>query len=213
MPCGISLSPGWPFSPDPVSAGEILPLDLGGGLVLTASTESEAAEAFRVVDAERARLREWLPWVEATTQEATEEFLRGLEAVNQAGSGLHATIRQDGEFCGFVGLRIDLLHRSAEVGYWLAGHALGRGIMIRSVAAVFDAGFNQLGLHRLELLAATGNLRSRAIAERLGMVFEGVRREAEELPSGFVDLAMYAVLAHDWPGSTAALERARQRGV
>ena len=64
---------------------------------------------------------------------------------------------------------------------------------------MFDVAFAELGMHRVELLAATDNERSRAIAERLGMTFEGVRREAEELARGFVDLAMYSMLAQDWP--------------
>jgi ribosomal-protein-serine acetyltransferase len=212
MRSGISLSNDWPLSRDPVDAADILPIDLGDGLVLDLTTVADAAPAYDVVVAERGRLREWLPWVDATTDLAIEqEFLRGIERVNALGAGLNATIREHGEFCGFVGLRVDLTHRSAEIGYWLAERCTGRGVMIRCVAAMFDAGFTRLGLHRLELLAATGNTRSRAIAERLGMRFEGIRREAEELPIGFVDLAMYALLVQDWPGADAALERARTR--
>jgi ribosomal-protein-serine acetyltransferase len=204
------LSPGWLFSADPVVAADVLPLDLGGGLALLATTAADADEAFAVIDAERDRLRDWLPWVDGTVDVSVErEFLRGIEAVNAVGGGLHATLRFDGTLCGFVGLRPDLLHRSAEIGYWLSQRYVGRGLMTRSVAAMFDAGIGPLGMHRLELLAATGNRSSRRIAERLGMSFEGVRREAEELASGFVDLAMYAVLAQDWPGAAAALSRTR----
>jgi RimJ/RimL family protein N-acetyltransferase len=199
---------------EPIDARRVLPLDLGEGLVLSATTERDAPDAYAVVDAERDRLREWLPWVDATTSLAVErDFLIGIEQANAAGMGLHATIRQDGEFCGFVGLRIDHMHRSAEVGYWLSGRYVGRGVMLRAVAAVFDAGFTTLGLHRMELLAAVGNARSRAIAERLGMTLEGVRREAEELATGFVDLAMYAVLVQDWPGRAAVVTRSEQTGL
>lgn len=206
MPSGTSSLPAWPLTPDPVAAGTVLPLDLGAGLVLAESVVADAEEAYSVVVRERERLREWLPWVDGTTSvEVEREFLRGVEEVNRAGVGLHATIRQDGRFVGFAGLRIDLLRRSAEIGYWLAEEFEGRRIMARTVGALVDAAVGPLGLHRVELLAATGNLRSRAIAERLGMAFEGVRREAEELATGFVDLAMYAVLAPDWPGSAVAL--------
>lgn len=179
----------------------LLPLDLGAGLSLHATTAADAPEAFAIVDAERARLREWLPWIDDTVDvEGERRYLSGIEVANAAGEGLHATIRRAGELDGLVGLRIDALHRSAEVGYWLSERSVGRGVMTRAVAAMFGLAFGALGLHRVELLAATENARSRAVAERLGMSFEGIRREAEELPRGFVDLAMYACLAQDWHG-------------
>jgi ribosomal-protein-serine acetyltransferase len=186
----------------------MLPLDLGVGLVLHATTEADADEAFAVVDAERGRLREWLPWVDSTATVAIErDYLRSIEQANDIGAGLHATIRVDGGFGGFIGLRLNPMHRSAEVGYWLSEQRVGGGVMTRAVAAMCDLAFGPLQMHRFELLAATGNARSRAIAERLGMSLEGIRREAEELPTGLVDLAMYAVLAQDWPGAPAALAR------
>jgi ribosomal-protein-serine acetyltransferase len=189
-----------------VSDVAVLPLDLGQGLVLTPTIEADAPDAYAVIVAERARLREWLPWVDGTVDVSIEaEYLRTVELANTTGTGLHATIRLDGTFAGFVGLRLDALHQRAEIGYWLASQAAGRGVMTRAVSAMFELAFADLGMHRVELLAATGNQRSRAIAERLGMTFEGIRREAEELPSGWADLAMYALLAQDWPGDDAAI--------
>jgi ribosomal-protein-serine acetyltransferase len=197
-------------SDSPISTEAVFPLQLGDGLELHGTTEADAEEAFAVVDAERDRLREWLPWVDATTDLVIEsEYLRGIEHSNAVGTGLHATVRVDGRFCGFVGFRISDTRCTAEIGYWLAAGCAGRGVMTRAVAAMFDLGFRHLGMHRLELLAATGNTRSRAIAERLGMAFEGVRREAEEIATGFVDLAMYALLVQDWPGAASAQERGR----
>jgi ribosomal-protein-serine acetyltransferase len=197
-----------PANAEPAVAASVLPLDLGGGLVLSATTTGDADEAYAVIEAERERLREWLPWVDDTVGvEIERDFLRTIEVSNDTGSGLHATIRCEGEFCGFIGLRLDPLHRSAEVGYWLSERCVGAGRMTRSVAALVEVAFGELQMHRVELLAATDNQRSRAIADRLGMTFEGIRREAEELPRGFVDLAMYSVLAQDWAGAAAATSR------
>jgi len=186
----------------------LFPLDLGDGVTLTLTVAAEAEEVFAVVDRERERLREWLPWVDATTDiDIERRFLETVEVSNADNSGLHTTIRDDSGVLGMIALRINPLHQSAEVGYWLSEAAVGRGVMTRAVAALVDLSFGVLGLHRFELLAATGNLRSRAVAERLGMTQEGIRREAEELASGFVDLAAYAVLASEWPGSLAVLEK------
>lgn len=192
-----------------------LPRDLGGGLLLQPASVADAEDSFAVVDAERDRLREWLPWVDGTTSaDVTRAFFeRVMHAAAETGE-LHATIRLDGGFVGHADLLVNPLQRSGEVGYWLSASAVGRGVMTRVVAELFDIGFGDLDLHRIQLQAATGNVRSRAVAERLGMHYEGIRREAEELPQGFVDLAVYSTLVHEWPGAAVALDHPHaQRGA
>jgi ribosomal-protein-serine acetyltransferase len=176
-----------------------LPHDLGAGLALHATTVADAVEAYAAVDADRDRLRQWLPWIDATDSLAVErEFLLAIEAANASGAGLHLTIRQDTAFAGLLGLRINSPNGSAEVGYWLATDYVGRGIATRAVGLAIDYSFGPLGLHRLQLLAATGNHRSRAVAERLGLRHEGTLRGAELLARGHVDLEVYSALSTEW---------------
>jgi ribosomal-protein-serine acetyltransferase len=173
------------------------------------ATAADAAESFAIVEAQRERLREWLPWVDHTfAAEDTRRYLEAVERQDAAGEGLHCVIELDGKFEGLADLRIIPIQRSGEVGYWLAAAAVGRGVITRVVAELFDLGFGAFGLHRIQLQAASENVRSRAVAERLGMQYEGIRREAEELPRGFVDLAVYSMLVQEWPGAAAALARA-----
>jgi ribosomal-protein-serine acetyltransferase len=187
-----------------VSATDRFPVALGDEVVLDLTTSADAADAFALVDSERDRLREWLPWIDATVDLAAErEFLETVELANRNGAGLHATIRVAGEFAGLVGLRLDATDDSAEVGYWLGQHWVGRGVMTRSVAAMIDLAFEEFEVARVRLLAATGNLRSRAVAERLAMTLDGVRPDGEELARGFVDLAAYSISESDWPGAAS----------
>ena len=58
--------------------------------------------------------------------------------------------------------------------------------------------FDDLGLHRFVLEAATGNFRSRAIAENLGMRLEGITKDREWLYDHYVDAALYAMTAPEW---------------
>ncbi|HVY09428.1 MAG TPA: GNAT family protein [Mycobacteriales bacterium] len=186
------------------------PKPLGDGVTLELTTAAVAAEAFALVEAERERLREWLPWVDQTTDVAVQRaYLEGVERANREETGAHVTIRMGTTLAGFAELRVAPLLRSGEVGYWLSERAVGCGVMTRAVAALIDLGFGLFDLHRVQLQAATGNTRSRAVAERLGMVFEGIRREAEELPKGFVDLAVYSTLVQEWPGADRAIAQAR----
>jgi ribosomal-protein-serine acetyltransferase len=181
---------------------DLLPLDVGDGLVLHASTADDAEEIYVAIDSDRDRLREWLPWVDATNSIAVQrEFLASIESANAAGSGVHVTVRQDGAFAGVMGLRINGMHGSADIGYWASAAYAGRGLVTRSVAALVDLAFGPLGLHRVELRAATRNARSRAVAERLGLVHEGTLRDAELLASGHVDLEIYSVLSTEWPSA------------
>ena len=90
------------------------------------------------------------------------------------------------------------MNRRTAIGYWLAAGTQGRGVMSRAVRALTAHGFVALGLHRLEIRAATDNRRSRAVAERSGYHFEGICRGAEWLHERFVDHAVYGALATDW---------------
>ena len=63
-------------------------------------------------------------------------------------------------------------------------------------------GFTEIGLHRLEIKAATTNLRSQAIPEKLSFKKEGVLREAELVNDKFLDLYLYSLLSHEWTKQT-----------
>ncbi|PJJ74378.1 RimJ/RimL family protein N-acetyltransferase [Sediminihabitans luteus] len=82
---------------------------------------------------------------------------------------------------GMVGLHVDPATPaapSAEIGYWLAPEARGRGLMSASVALVLDWGFDPegLGLHRALWHAYVGNWASRRVAWRVGFRVEGTVR-------------------------------------
>ena len=168
--------------------------------------EADADELFAAVDANRAHLRQWLPWLD---QVKTVEDERAFIAANRQRfareNGFNAGIWHDGRLVGGVGLHyVDRLNRKTEIGYWLAASAQGKGIMTRAVRAVLRKMFDVQKLNRVVLYAATENRRSRAVAERVGFTLEGVAREAEWLYDRFVDLAIYSMLASEWG------ERSRQ---
>ena len=79
-----------------------------------------------------------------------------------------------GEVLGMVGLRLDP-PGSAEIGYWLAPHARGRGLMTRAVRLALDVGLSPEGfdLSRITWSAFVGNWASWAVAWRCGFRLEG----------------------------------------
>jgi len=81
------------------------------------------------------------------------------------------------QFLGEIGLRdVDRSAAMAEVGYWLAPAARGRGAARRALQLLVAWSFDDLGIERLDWAAMADNWASRAVAEAVGFRFEGVRR-------------------------------------
>lgn len=161
----------------------------------------EHAEAlFTLVEANRAYLRQWLPWLDGCkTLDGIRTHLDECVRNAEAGRALELGIWLDGQLVGVTGYHtISVGNRAGRIGYWLDQAHQGQCLMTASVRALVDYGFDSLGLNRQDICAATGNTRSRAVAERLGFPFEGVAREAEWLYDHFVDHAVYAVTRKDW---------------
>ena len=169
--------------------------------VLRSIADSDAEPMFALVDRNRAYLREWLPWLDAVRETAhIRAFIAAVSEREAAGTSLDLAIARDGELAGVCGFRrIDADNRTGELGYWLSEDRQGEGIMTACCRACVRHGFESLGLHRIELSAATTNTASRRVAERLGFRLEGVLREAGWLYDHFVDLALYARLRGDGP--------------
>jgi ribosomal-protein-serine acetyltransferase len=158
--------------------------------------ESDAEELYRLVDANRAYLAEWMPWAAGQTLEQTANFIRGALRRYAERNGFEMGLMLDERMIGAAGFAgIDWVARSTSIGYWLAEEHQGRGVMTRAVQALVDHAFGELELHRVEIQAAEGNRRSRAIPERLGFQLEGILREAECVGGRYLNLAVYGLLA------------------
>jgi ribosomal-protein-serine acetyltransferase len=159
-----------------------------------------AEPLFRVIDANRAHLRLWLPWVEATrSPDDVLGFIRRVVQQRAENNGVQCAVLVGGEIAGVLGQhRIDWQNRSTSLGYWLAETFQGRGLMSGCCRAYVEYSFGTLALNRVEIRAAVENHRSRAIAQRLGFTHEGVLRQAERLGDRYVDHAVYGLLRGEW---------------
>ncbi len=179
--------------------------EVGPGLELRQFQMRDAEAVFKLASRDRARLREWLPWVDRMQSPAeVRDFIEAALEQWDAGLGPNAAILLDGAIVGSVGAhRFDLDHRNCSIGYWVSEDQVGKGIVTRCAASLIDYLFWECGLHRVEIRCGTGNLRSCAIPQRLGFTREGVLREIEWVNDRWVDLVVWGMLAHDWKGSLA----------
>jgi RimJ/RimL family protein N-acetyltransferase len=122
------------------------------------------------------------------------------------GERLTWAIHEGDAVIGTVGLG-DVADGAAELGYWLAPGARGRGLMREAAAAVVDHGFDAagLGLVRIGWRAYAGNAGSAAVARALGFRFEGTARLGAVGRDGREDDWLAGLLATDdrvpqpWP--------------
>lgn len=183
-----------------IAGARDLTIPAGDGIELRRVSSADCAELYALIDRNRARLREWLPWIgQNYGQSHLLAFLQQREMENASRNSLTTHIRVDGKLCGVIGLHaIDHRHKSTSIGYWLDAAYEGRGIMTRACRAMVTEGFRQHGLHRIEIRCATGNHKSAAVPLRLGFVEEGILRQAEWLCNRWVDLRVFGMLEQDW---------------
>ncbi len=156
-------------------------------------------ELYALQLANREHLAPWMPWAERLDRDQTAAFLGQAEQQAARRDGVQCAITDAGQMVGVVGFHyVNRLHLATSIGYWLAADAQGRGTMTLALTALVDHAFTAWGMHRVELQAAVGNVRSRAVAERLGFVHEGVLREAERFETRYADLDVFSVLEPEW---------------
>ncbi|MRX71823.1 GNAT family N-acetyltransferase [Bacillus lacus] len=160
----------------------------------------DAPELFQLTDASRAHLKEWLPWLDATsTEKDTEGFILSALKGFAENKSLTTGILYQGKLAGTAGFNsINWANKTAYIGYWLGTGFQGKGIMTKTASALTEYAFSDLHLNKVEIRAAEDNAKSRAVPERLGYTQEGKLRQAEWLYDHYVDHIVYGMLAEEW---------------
>ena len=162
--------------------------------------EQYAQELFDLTDSNRDQLRKWLPWVDATkaVDDSREFILKSLEQYEKNGA-VNAGIWHHGRLAGVISfVMLDVYNRNTWLGYWLCEQYQGKGLVTAACRVMLATAFEDMGLNRVEIRAATENSRSRAIPERLGFRLEGILRESTWLHDHFHDMAVYSMLRSEW---------------
>jgi [ribosomal protein S5]-alanine N-acetyltransferase len=108
------------------------------------------------------------------------------------------TLRSDGRQIGGVGLRVEELHRHAELGYWLGVAYWRQGYATEASREMLRYGFEDLGLHRIFASHFKQNPASGRVLKKLGMRYEGCQREHLYKWDQFIDSELYGLLRREW---------------
>lgn len=183
----------------------VFPIHVRPDLELRLCTREDTGELQALAARNQRRLAEWFPSkpTARSWRELDVWIVRSLVRRVRRQS-LDALLWHQGRIVGLIGcLPIDRANRRVELFYWLDADAEGRGLMTAAVRAVTDHAFRHWDLNRVEIRCAVGNVRSAAVARRLGFVEEGRLRQALRIGDQQHDLLVFGLLRANWP------ERAR----
>ena len=156
-----STAPARPVPRIPIEAGLVLdaitPDDAAGVLALASDDQSQAwSPSYRTVRS----LDDARAWIARRSH--PHDLTWGIREA--------AT----GELVGRVNLRgIEPSWGAAEIGYSVRADRRGRGIAVAAVRAATAYAFDGLGLHRVGLVHALGNVASCGVARAAGYAYEG----------------------------------------
>ncbi len=127
----------------------------------------------------------------------TQNFIESL-TVNET-KDLTFAIYYNENFVGLVGLKDpDYENKKVEIGYWISEKYQHLGIITLSCKTLIKYAFQELDFNRIQLRAATENIKSQKVAERLGFKKEGIERDGELHKRGYVDLVAYGLLKKEF---------------
>jgi RimJ/RimL family protein N-acetyltransferase len=186
-----------PLTAPVVAAGSLSraaqPVLHAGDLVLRPWAEADAA-ALVAAFADPA-IQRW----HARTLESLPEARAMVARYQQAWrseTGAHWAITGP-EVLGRVALRsVDLGEGCAEIAYWVAPAARGRGAAARATVALSAWALGDLGLHRLDLEHSVANTASCRVAQKAGFAYEGTRRAVLHA-DGWHDMHLHARIQGD----------------
>jgi RimJ/RimL family protein N-acetyltransferase len=116
------------------------------------------------------------------------QLLRDLAAHAGSSRELLAAVDGGGEMVGHVSLDTTHHHRLANIGrVAIAPDRRGRGLGTALMRAAIRHGFDDLGLHRLQLTVYTFNTAALACYRGVGFVVEGLARDSTRGSTGYWD--------------------------
>lgn len=164
----------------------------------------EASEVILLYEAARESIQEvnaWLPWCHPDyNMEDSSAWVstRKEEWEEDRAYSFVIFYRDTGGIVGGVGLnQINRDFQMANLGYWVRTSCTGLGAATAATLLTAEYGFKELGLQRIEIVAAVGNKASQRVAEKAGAIKEGILRNRLLGHGKPTDAVLYSLLPQD----------------
>jgi RimJ/RimL family protein N-acetyltransferase len=171
-----------------------------GRFTVRPPSPGDEALHFEAVIESMPEVSKWLEWChEGYVLEESRSWVERVIAGREAGE-MHEFFVFDGEdrFVGGCGLnKIDTRFLKANLGYWMRTSAAGRGAATAAAILVARYGFEELGLQRIEIVAATDNIASQRVAAKTGALRESVLRNGIRFRGANIDAVCFSLIPGD----------------
>lgn len=163
----------------------------------------QAEEFLAHVDRARATVDPWIPWASFSTDlgSARATLQRYADRLASDSGRIHGIWLEGTLVGGVMFPRFDARSGNCEIGVWTEPAGEGHGLVTAAARLLVDYAFGTRGMHRIEWVTTPTNLRSRAVAQRLGMTLDGVLRQEFLHHGERRDSEVWSLLAEEWSGS------------
>ena len=173
-----------------------------GTVLLRPFRLEDAQETFTAVTESLSELKAWMSWAyDDYSFNDTREFIRITRARWQEGT-LYAfaiTDAKSGLILGGCSLsHIHPVYHLCNLGYWVRSSRHGQGIAGQATLLAARYAFEKVGLVRVEIVIAPGNVASIRVAEKVGAHYEGILRNRMVVGSEVYDARMYSLIPQDF---------------
>ena len=130
-----------------------------------------------------------------------ESWIATHENNFNSGNGIiYAIVKKDTrELIGTVSLMgIKNIHKKAELAYWIGAPYWGNGYCTEACQSIIEFGFKNVNLNKIYALSFVDNIGSWRVMEKLGMEYEGTRRE-DVIKNGIaINARSYSILKREF---------------
>ena len=154
-------------------------------------------------------LSTWMVWTKQEPEpiDAKIERLRQYRAHFDLGEDFVYGIFDPSEsrVLGGTGLHPRVGPEATEIGYWIHGDHIRKGLATEAAGALTRVALEILGLARVEIHCSPENVASASVPKKLGYVHEATLRQRVRAGEGSLrDTMIWSILAPELPTSAAA---------
>lgn len=172
----------------------------GSLLTLKKHTPTLAYNMFEVIDKDRDRLGQFLPWVEHMKSVDNQLwYINECKGDWEAGTMFdYGIFNHQDQYIGNFGVHsISWADDRCELGYWISSHFEGQGFISASVRMLEKVLF-EMNFNRIEIRCDPLNKKSSAVPIRNAYKYEGVLLQYQYQAGKHRDTAVYAKLLSEY---------------